>query len=86
MVDRLWLYPHPHLQAEPKVETEKCHLFKREVVYLGHVVCPAGIFTDPAKIKVIQNWPTPKDVSNVCSGLGMFGYYLKIHQRLQQEG
>ena len=36
---------------------------------------PTGISTDPAKIEVIQDWPTPKEVSNGCSGLRMFGYY-----------
>ena len=41
---------------------------------MGHVVSPAGISTDPAKIKMIQNWPIPKDVSYVHSDLGMFGY------------
>ena len=49
------------LNLKPK----KCHLFKREVVYLGHVVSPAGISTDLANIEVIQNWPTLKDVSDV---------------------
>ena len=56
-------------QAETKEEPS----LKREVAYLGHVVSPAVISTGPAKIEVIQNWPTPKDVSNVHCGLGMFG-------------
>ena len=55
-----------------KLKPEKCHLFKREVVYLGHVVSLAGISTDPAELMVIQNWRFPKDVSDVHSGLGMF--------------
>ena len=50
----------------------------KEVVYLGHVVSPAGIFADPAKIEVTQNWPIPNDVSDVHFALGMFGYYLKF--------
>ena len=34
--------------------------------------------TNPSKIEVIKNWPTPKDASDVCSGLGMFRYYWKF--------
>ena len=51
-------------QAEPK----KCHLFKKEVVYLFHEVRSAGISTDPDKIAVTQNWFIPTDVGDVCSG------------------
>ena len=61
-----------------KLIPKKCHLFKREVVCLGHVVSPVGISTNPAKIEVIQNWPTPQDVSDVCSCSGMFGYFQKF--------
>jgi hypothetical protein len=61
-----------------KLKPKKCNLFQREVVYLGHVVSPVGISTDPSKIEVIENWPTPKDAGDVRSGLGMFGYYRKF--------
>ena len=42
------------------------------------MVSLAGISTNPVKIEVIQNWPTPKDISDVRSRLGMFGYYQKF--------
>ena len=61
-----------------KLKPKKCHLFKREVVYLGHVVSPLGISTDPSKIEAIKYWPTPQDAGDVRSGLGMFGYYRKF--------
>ena len=65
-------------QSGLKLKPKKCHLFKQEVVYLGHVVSPVGISTDPSKIEVIRDWPTPKNVGDVRSGLGMFGYYRKF--------
>ena len=65
-------------QVGLKLKPKKCNLFQREVVYLGHVVSSAGISTDPSKISVIENWPKPKDVSDVRSGLGVFGYYRRF--------
>ena len=61
-----------------KLKPRKCHLFKREVLYLGHIVSPLGISTDPSKIEAIKHWPTPQDAGDVRSGLGMFGYYRKF--------
>lgn len=37
-----------------------------------------GVATDPTKVAVVQNWPTPRPVKEVCSFLGMAGYYLKF--------
>ena len=45
-----------------KIKPKKCHFFQREVVYLGHIVSEDGIATDPSKLEVIKNRPTPKDV------------------------
>ena len=65
-------------QSGLKLKPKKCHLLRKEVLYLGHVVGSEGISTDPTKIEAIKNWPTPKDASDVRSGLGMFGYYRKF--------
>ena len=42
-----------------KVKPEKCHFFKKEVKYLGHVVSEAGISTDSDKISAVKDWKTP---------------------------
>ena len=65
-------------EAGLKLKPSKCYLFQKEVVYLGHIVGSAGIATDPSKIAVIETWPTPQDVSDIRSGLGLFGYYRKF--------
>ena len=56
----------------------KCDFFKDKIQYLGHVVTKEGIPMDPKKIKVIEDWPVPKDVTNVLSFMGITGYYRRF--------
>ena len=44
-----------------------------------------GIATDPSKLEAIKNWLTPKDVGDVRSGLGMFGYYQKFVKNFSEK-
>ena len=53
----------------------KCDFFKDKIQYLGHVVTKEGISVDPEKIKVIEYWLVPKDVTDVWSFMGITGYY-----------
>ena len=32
----------------------------------------------PSKVEAVQDWPTPKDVSNVGNFLGLASYYRKF--------
>ena len=43
----------------------KCDFFKDKIQYLGHVVTKEGISIDPEKIRAIEDWPVPKDVTDV---------------------
>ena len=36
------------------------------------------ISVDPKKIKVIEDWPIPKDVTDVGSFMGIIGYYRRF--------
>ena len=38
-------------EAGLKLSPKKCHLFKKRVVFLGHVVSEDGVSTDPEKIR-----------------------------------
>ena len=42
-----------------------CDLFKDKIQYLGHIVTKEGISVDPKKIKSIEYWLVPKDVTDV---------------------
>ena len=45
---------------------------------MGHVVTKEGISIDPEKIKAIEEWPVPKDMTNVWSFMGIMGYYRRF--------
>ena len=54
-----------------KLNGSKCQFFQRQVTYLGHVVSNAGVAVDPDKVARIRNWPTPANVSELRSFLGL---------------
>ena len=56
----------------------KCDFFKDKIQYLGHVVTKEGISVDPENIKAIEDWPVPKDVTDVRSFMGITGYYRRF--------
>jgi hypothetical protein len=45
---------------------------------LGHIISAARIEVDPEKIEAIRGWPTPKNVIEVISFMGIFGYYRRF--------
>ena len=61
-----------------RLKPKKCHLFRRKVKYLGHVVSENGIQTDPDKTEAIRNWEQPTTVSNIRAFLGLCSYYRKF--------
>ena len=63
-----------------KLKPQKCHLFKREVNFLGHVINSSGVSTDPKKTECVKNWHTPQSVTEVISFLGLCSYYRRFVQ------
>ena len=64
--------------AGMKLKPAKCHLLKKSVHYLGHVVSKKGIETDPEKVKCIGDWPTPVSSKELRQFIGMACYYRKF--------
>ena len=56
----------------------KCELWLFSISFLGHVINKEGISVDPSKREAIVNWPTPTNVSEVCSFLRLVGCYRKF--------
>ena len=61
-----------------KLKPSKCVLLQKEVNFLGHVVSAKGVSTDPDKIKLIVEWPTPTNLKQLRGFLGLSGYYRKF--------
>ena len=49
----------------------KCDFYKDRIQYLGHIISEEGISMDPDKIEAIMNWPTPRNVTDVRSFMGL---------------
>nr|GFA48428.1 putative reverse transcriptase domain-containing protein [Tanacetum cinerariifolium] len=56
----------------------KCEFWLKEVQFLGHVVNREGIHVDPSKIESVKNWKTPESPIEICSFLGLAGYYRRF--------
>ena len=65
-------------EAGLKLKAKKCNLFASEVEYLGHVITEAGVATSKDKTQAIENWPVPRNVTEVRSFLGLCSYYRRF--------
>lgn len=57
---------------------KKCIFSQSRIQYLGHCVSKEGVEADGEKIKAMLQWPTPKNVTKLCSFLGLTGYYRRF--------
>nr|GEY63700.1 retrotransposon protein, putative, Ty3-gypsy subclass [Tanacetum cinerariifolium] len=55
----------------------KCEFWLREVQFLGHVINGNEIHVNPSKIEAVKNWKAPRTPTEVCSFLGLVGYYCR---------
>ena len=56
----------------------KCEFWLTEVRFLGHVVSNLGVSMDPEKVEAVMSWERPKSVFQICSFLGLAGYYRRF--------
>jgi len=61
-----------------KAKLSKCFFLRKEVHYLDHVISADGVSTDPGKIEVVANWPSPTTASELRSFLGFASYYRRF--------
>ena len=56
----------------------KCEFYRDRIQYLGHIISKEGLCIDLEKIEAIKNWPTPKNVIEVRSFIGLVRYYRRF--------
>ncbi|GJX71595.1 putative reverse transcriptase domain-containing protein [Tanacetum coccineum] len=56
----------------------KCEFWLSKIQFLGHVIDSEGIHVDPAKIKSIKDWESPKTPTEISQFLGLAGYYRRF--------
>ncbi|GBG76844.1 hypothetical protein CBR_g23059 [Chara braunii] len=65
-------------RAKYKANRDKYEFVRQELEYLGHFVTPEGISPLSDKIQAVQEWPEPRNVTDVRSFLGLAGYYQRF--------
>ena len=58
-----------------KIRLDKCQFLQKSVEYLGHRIDASGLHPTEAKVKAIVDAPTPKNLSELKSYLGLLNYY-----------
>ncbi|GFW42578.1 retrovirus-related Pol polyprotein from transposon 297 [Trichonephila clavipes] len=65
-------------EAGLKLNSKKCLFATQEVKILGHLVSSNGVCPDPDKIKAVRNFPTPKNIHDIRSFLGLCTYFRRF--------
>ena len=60
-----------------KLNSEKCIFFQKEVSFLGDLISEEGVRTSPEKVKCIQEWTIPTNISELRSFIGLCSSYLR---------
>nr|GFA29035.1 putative reverse transcriptase domain-containing protein [Tanacetum cinerariifolium] len=62
----------------------KCEFWIPQIKFLGHVINGQSIHVDPAKIKSVKYWASPKSPTKICQFLGLAGYYRRFIEGLSK--
>lgn len=67
-------------EANLTINIRKSQFCRKELKYLGYMVDKHGLRTDPSKVEVIVNYPTPTTPKEVKRFIGMAGWYRRFIQ------
>ena len=66
----LSLVLHRLAKAGLKLNPSKCHFISQKVQYLGHLLTPDGIRSNPDGVAAVRDYPAPKSMKGVRQFLG----------------
>lgn len=69
---------HRLREANVRLKPSKCYFVQSKVEYLGHVVSAEGLSPNPNKIKAVQEFPVPTNITGVKAFLGLCNYYRRF--------
>jgi len=59
---------HVHIKAK------KCELFTKSVTWCGYEISQEGLLPDPRKVKAVEDMPTPTNLKELRSFLGLCNF------------
>ena len=75
-----------NFRQRPKIKPSKCKIFKREVSYLERLASAEGYTVDSKSLKSITSKirKKPNNISELCSLLGLVGYFRRLIPNFSQ--
>ena len=64
--------------CRPEASPREVQLLRQEVSFLGHRISGAGIMTETGKVAAVRHWPTPTNIHQLRSFLGLASYYRRF--------
>ena len=58
----------------------KCQFWLTELRFLGHMISTSGISVDLENVEAVMSWERPWTIFEICSFLGLVGYYRRFIQ------
>ena len=71
-------------KADIRLRPNKCKFLVKTVKFLGSIITTDGIQMDDEKVKVIREWPEPRNLKEVQAFLGFANFYRRFIQGYSQ--
>ena len=65
-------------RAGLKLKPSKCFFLRQEVEYLGHIITPSGLRTNPKLVSAVKEFAVPRNLRETRQFLGLCSYYRRF--------